>query len=319
MDSRVRGVDHMSRVGQQGTLFRLAIGSVCIKVGNAAAVFSVSVILARALGPKEFGFYAYVFALTSLLTVFAKAGLPELLVREVARYKVQESWSTVRAILSLSNRAATLTTSVVIIVAVIALWATVPDHDTVALLTYSWAVLLIPVLVFSELRGAAIRGWGEVLAGQLPNILLRPTGLAVLLSLSIVFGYSLSPNLAMALHLVAALLALCFGIYRSRRAFSQFSTAPLGTGETRNWIKEALPFTMLASVMVIDSNIDVLMLRWLTSDADVGIYRVASQTVIVVAFMISSLNMVIAPHVTRLYQTGDIAGLQMGQKIPIGT
>ena len=308
--TRVRNTPGMPEDGLRNLLFRSAIGSISVKIGNAAAVFSISVILARVLGPEAFCFYAYVFALISLLTVLAKAGLPELLVREIARYKVDEDWSTMRTVLSLGNRAAILTTTAVVIISVIVLGANAADLDTVAVLTYGWAILLIPVFVFSELRGGAIRGWGHVVAGQLPSILLRPTGLVMLLLLAMTFDYSLSPSVAMALHLVAALLAFSFGIVWSRKIFSPLSTSVLTKGNASEWIKKALPFTMLAGVMVIDSNLDVLMLGWLASDADVGIYRVASQTVVVVAFAISSLNMVVAPHVTRLFRTGNMAGLQ---------
>jgi len=295
--------------GLRGLLIRSAIGSISVKVGNAAAVFSVSVVLARELGPEQFGFYAYVFALTTLLTVLAKVGLPELFVREVAHYKVEKDWPTISALLSFGNRANALTTAVVVIISVIAL-ASIGSFDRNSLLTYGWAFALIPVLVFSELRGGAIRGWGHVVVGQLSNILLRPTGLAVLLLLAITLDYSLSPRVVMALHFAAAVFAFAFGTYWSRKIFASLSTSVSVTGNVRGWIKEALPFTMLAGVMVIDSNVDLLMLGWLATDADVGIYRVASQTVIVVAFAISSLNMVVAPHVTRLFRTGDMAGLQ---------
>lgn len=291
-------------------LIRSAIGSIAVKVGNAAAVFAVSVILARALGPADFGFYAYVFALISLLTVLAKAGLPELLVREVARHKVDEHWSELCALLRFGRIGNLLTTGLIVVVAACIVWITVGDIDAVRLTTYGWAFAMIPVLVFSELYGGAIRGWGYVVVGQLPIFLLRPAGLVLLLLLCLISGRSLSTASAMGLHFAAAGLALVFGWIWSKRIFSTLPGGDIAGADIRRWVKAALPFTMLAGIMVIDSNIDLLMLGWLASDTDVGTYRAASQTVIVVAFAISSLNMVVAPHIARLYRNGDMHGLQ---------
>jgi O-antigen/teichoic acid export membrane protein len=43
------------------------------------------VLLARMLGAEGYGIYAYAFALVTLLAMPAKAGLPQLVVRETAR------------------------------------------------------------------------------------------------------------------------------------------------------------------------------------------------------------------------------------------
>jgi O-antigen/teichoic acid export membrane protein len=59
--------------------------SFVIKTSSVGFGFFTAVLLARMLGAEGYGIYAYAFALVTLLAMPAKAGLPQLVVRETAR------------------------------------------------------------------------------------------------------------------------------------------------------------------------------------------------------------------------------------------
>nr|MDA3877929.1 polysaccharide biosynthesis C-terminal domain-containing protein [Halothiobacillus sp.] len=80
--------------------------------------------------------------------------------------------------------------------------------------------------------------------------------------------------------------------------------------QSRQWLKSALPFTLIGGAGIINNQADIIMLGWFGSTADVGIYRVAVQGATLVAFGLQAANAVIAPHFARLYAQGDMKKLQ---------
>src|SRR5512142_1401779 len=67
-----------------------AIGSMALKLANAGFTFVSAVLLARLMGPSEYGVYSYVYALVTLLSVPSEFGLPTLVIRETARGMASE-------------------------------------------------------------------------------------------------------------------------------------------------------------------------------------------------------------------------------------
>ena len=56
-----------------------------IKVGNLFLSLMVGIVLARVLGPAEYGVYSYIMAISGLLIIPAQFGFPTLVTREVAK------------------------------------------------------------------------------------------------------------------------------------------------------------------------------------------------------------------------------------------
>src|SRR5690554_1324154 len=68
-------------------LIRQSIATGLSLVFQVAAAFLANVLVARLLVPTDYGVYAFWVALATLMVVPASAGLPQLLVRELAAYR----------------------------------------------------------------------------------------------------------------------------------------------------------------------------------------------------------------------------------------
>ena len=55
-------------------------------------------ILARYLGPEEYGLYTYILSIIAIVTIPVIAGLPQLLIREVAHIEVEENWADLKGL-----------------------------------------------------------------------------------------------------------------------------------------------------------------------------------------------------------------------------
>jgi O-antigen/teichoic acid export membrane protein len=277
----------------------------------------VSILLARLLGPEGYGVYAFAYAVIMLLALPAHAGLPTLLVREVARYEAEERWGLLAGLLRRSNQLVALLTLLIVAGALAVMLLFDLGLSVSNRATFAWALVLLPILALGFLRGAALRGLRRVVQGQLPEVGIRP-GLFVLALVGVLAASSLwpgasielTPQLAMALHAGAALIAFIVGVWLLRRELPEAVARAKRAYETQAWLRSLLPLTLLASVAMINSRMDIVLLGVLTTPADVGVYRVAYSMATPVTLALSAVNLAVAPYFARAYSGADQAGLQ---------
>ena len=308
---RVRGM--MQGDGLRAQLLRGGIGSVAVKIAATGLSFAVAVVLARMLGPEGYGVYAYAFALVSLLAIPAQFGLPSLVIRETAKAQANEDWALMRGLWRWATGMAGAISIALALAAGGIAWIFADRFTEAQFATFAWGLILIPLIALGNLRGAALRGLRRVVAGQLPESVLRP-GLLVLLVLGAVWlwgGEALTPSGAMALHTAAAGAAFLIGAVMLQRARPVAVKArPAPAYNSRAWMAAALPLALLMGMQMINQHTDILMLGLFRPADEVGIYRVVVQGGTLVVFGLQAVNMVVAPQFARLHSLGDKASLQ---------
>lgn len=291
--------------------------SLALRVVAAALALAVSILLARLLGPEGYGVYAFALAVVMLLALPTQAGLPTLLVREVARYDADGDWSRLTGLLRRGNQAVALLALAVASVAAVIAIARGSALSAEERATFLWALCLVPLYSLGNLRGAALRGLRRVISGQFPEYVVRPGVFAGCLLASLaVFGTAggpdggIGPAEAMALHASAALVAFLVGVALLRGGLPDAARSAARRYDSRTWLRSLLPLTLLAGISMINNQMDVVLLGLLSTDAEVGIYRAALSASMPVVFALSAVNLVVAPHFSRLFAGGDLAGLQ---------
>jgi len=283
-----------------------------VKVGQAGASLAATVLLARLLGPADFGIYAFAYAAVSLIALPATFGIPQLVVRETARHRTAGDWSAVKALW----RWATVRVIGLSALAAAALigfgvykgaW-----HGASSGVALVLGALLVPLIALGNLRGDALRGLGHVIMGQLPERVFRPTLLATLAAVLYLAGMPpLSGPSAMGLHAIAAGIAFVAGVWllhRVRPAALRFEKP--GPARGRTWWRASWPLGLSAGMLTIVQHSDVLMLGLLRPDAEAGVYRAAAQTALLVVFGAQAVNAAIAPGIAGSHAQGDTAALR---------
>ena len=268
------------------------------------------VLLARLLGPAGYGVYAFVFALMVVVSVPVRLGLPPLVVRETARGQRSGDWGAVRGLWSWASGLVLVLSLLVACAGLLGLWAGWAKGESLKE-TLPWGFALIPVTALAAIQSASLRGLRHVLAGVLPELVLRPALMVVLLVvLVIVPNEKLSPAGAMALLFVASSAAFLIGLFlllRYRpRALKQAKTVY----HHRSWFRSSWPMAFTEGTEQFMRHADVLMLGLMAATVDVGIYRVAAQGALVVALALFALNMAAAPFFSRLHAQDEHAKLQ---------
>ena len=291
-------------------LLRGGVGSLIAKVAEAILGLMVVVLLARLLGPADYGVYAFAFALVSLASMPAHAGLAPLVVRETARGQQAGDWSAVRGIWRWANGLALGLSLLIAVAGGMALWLGWAQGSALRD-TLPWALALVPLMALIAIRSASLRGLRHALAGLLPEQVLRPALFAGLLVLVLIWpGMSLSPDQAMALMVLSSGLAFGVGAWLLHRYRPQELRGVASHYRPGTWFVAAWPMALTQGFQQINRHADVLLLGLLAAVADVGVYRVAAQGALLVSLGLTALNTVVAPFAVRLNAAGERHKLQ---------
>jgi O-antigen/teichoic acid export membrane protein len=173
------------------------------------------------------------------------------------------------------------------------------------------AMIIVPVVAIVRLRQAALQGLGHVARGQLPETVVQP-GLLLLLLASL-FALPDLPRtgpMAVGLYALAACIACAVGMHLLRGALPRELGAATPAYHTRLWLSRAVPFVWILGMNVLIMHMDVVMLGLMDGPDAAGIYRAANQMAALVAFPLTAVNMAFAPVIARLYERGERSELQ---------
>ncbi|MGF1640178.1 MAG: flippase, partial [Rhodospirillales bacterium] len=289
---------------------RGSAGSFAVKILNALLSFAVAVALARWLGAEAYGVYSFCLAVLMLTALPAQAGLPQLVVRETAKAQVDGDWALMRGLWRWANRFV-LAASLFATLAVAGFLIAVEDPQRTETMVLGLA--LVPIVAFANVRAASLRGLRRVIHGQLPEGIVHPLTLLLLLGAIVLVGAdsAAGPETAMILHVAASIAAFFAGValLRVARPPDLIRTKARRT-EPAAWARAVLPLALITGLHLINSRADTILLGILRSDAEVGIYRTATQMALLVIFGLQGLNQVLQPHFARLHRQGDMARLQ---------
>lgn len=289
-------------------IIRGVSGGFLVSISSAILAILTTAILARQLGPEGFGIYSFCFSVAMLLATPTQAGLPTLVLRETARYQSQKEWPLMRGIHQRSNQLAFILS---ICISGFAIAITSQLESTKSNLnTYIFSFLIIPLLAMGNIRGAILQGLKHVVLGQLPENLIRPVALITLISMAIIAEIKLTPTNAMFSHVLASLAAVVFGaVILSKKRPPDLKSTQKEYDKDR-WLRSLLPLSLLAGAQVLNMQIGTIILGVFCDSTQVGIYRSALQLASVVIFGLSIVGNVAAPHITKLYITGETKKLQ---------
>lgn len=309
-----RAFAYLSGDGLGSTLVRALMGSAGIRIIGLGLGFLVGVQLARSLGASGYGIYGLAMSLLSIAAIPAEFGLPQLVTREVAAAHLRQDHALIGVLLRWSIRTLLCMALVALLIgAILGLWRSAEINATLlqALAAGSLFILLAPL---GNVYGAALRGLQQVVAGQLPEVLLRPAVYSALLFVSTVLWFDgMSPALAMGLQVVSvAISTTCAYIYLRRclPVSGMLSTAKATNDQARRWLRSTWPLALTEAMRIVHGNLATLALGLISTTAAVGVFRVGSSTSALLTMPITLFHIVLAPTIARLHAARDFHRLQ---------
>ena len=284
--------------------------SFLIKLLTTLLGFGSAVLLARLLGAEGFGIYSFAYAVVSLLALPAQVGLPNLLVRETALGMTSAGPEHVKGMWVWAGRVVFILSTILALGAIAFLFLTGDGEMDTQTVTILWALGLVPLVALGNLRGAALRGLKKIVSGQFPEFILRPALLVVLVSVLAFVAAPVTAPQAMASHVGAAAIAFGVGGWLLWRHTPPTVRQASPRMMSKAWISSLIPLALISGIATVERQTDILMLGWLESASQVGIYRVAVQSAALVSFGLQAIKLVLAPRFVDLYSAGDVPALQ---------
>lgn len=291
-------------------LMQAAAGSAALALSSKSLTLLTTIVLARWMGVEGYGVYASALAILALLSVPTQLGLPTLVVRLLASYRVREQWSLMRGLLRRVNLVVLLLAALLATLGATVLWALSDRLSPSYAHTLLWAMALLPLSALAALRSAALCGLHHVVLGRLPENLVMPGLFVALLAGWSVAGPALTPEYAMALRFAAVATTFAVGAWLLLRRLPDELRHVRPSYDTRKWARAAGPLLFLGGASIINTQIDVLMLAAIQGAEAAGVYQAAARGAELVAFSLVVVNMAIQPTISRLYAAGEMQRLQ---------
>lgn len=285
-------------------------GMVAARGASIAVGTLLAVLLARWMGAEGYGAYLFTITLANFLALPVLAGLPTLVIREIAAARGRSDGAALRGILRWSIGFVLVTSAAIGTVGALVLLLT--DWGGALRPVYLLALPLIVALAAMQLAAAVLQGFEQPFRGSLPDTLLRPAALLVLAALA-ALGGALTPEMAVLLHILAAGLAAIWAIVlgrRIRRLPAHVLPACRPRYHTRAWLAGLLPLSLIAGAALLNTRLDVLMLAWFTDTAEIGRYGIAMKIAALVAVGPGIVNTIVQPRIARIWGQGGAEDLR---------
>ena len=295
----------------RGRVAKGAVGSLGLQITEAGLGFATAVVLARMLGAAEYGAYAFAISFAHFLLIVALLGHNTLAVKETSALIAVHAWGRLRAFIA-GARNRVLISSLLVVLAGLGLLLLLGNHLVPSVRAAALLGLaLVPVNAMLRLYEGFMAGIGRVVFGRFPDRAFRPSlYLALMLSAYWIYGDLAYGSTAVALNLSATALGLMLllGLWWRFRPTDMRGVVLDPAGD--KGFAHALPFALMAGLTVINSQTDVLMLGFLSTPEEVGVYKVASRVASLVAFALTAVSAPLAPRIAALHATGEYSQIQ---------
>jgi len=297
--------------GHSAVLARGAIGAFVVEVIGAGLLLGLHVLLARLLGVAQYGIYVYAITWINIIAILCLLGFQTSLVRFVAEYKANQQWDLLNGILKRSSRIVLIFSLAVAATGAMIILAIKHRISIDQLLTYSLALVLLPLFALAWLREASLRALKHVVQSELLLRVIRPIILgAIVGAFFLIMAGPLRSYHVMAANLLTVAIVFAAGTFLLFRALPESSRQGQPTYAQRQWLSVSLPLLLVAGMRIILKRTDIVMLGMLRGSQDAGVYSAASRVSDLVVFGLMAVNSILAPMISELYHTGKIQELQ---------
>ena len=273
--------------------------SVFIKVGILIPIgvglnYTLHIVLARNLSHEDYGFFSYVWSLTSLLAIISSLGFSKSMIRFIPTYRVQEQHASLSGIILSSFSIISLTSIGVgsILVVIGYLWS---EHQP----SLFWTTLLLLPLTISIWRENTMRGLDYTMEAIVPRQVLLP-----LLIFMLVLSFDISDITWILITFISVFVLLEFSsLLRLLMVFSSLNTIrPHYNYEIKHWLKVSIPMGLSALTRQGMNHWDIIIVASILGFEASASYTIAALTARLGKIILRVISFAIGPIFAELYQ-----------------
>ncbi len=268
----------------------------------------LGIVLARTLGPEEFGRYSFILSLITIAVIPTVAGMPQLLVREIANAQLEKRWGELKGILRWALVYIIVASFLVMLALAFAIEAKWIRPEIGNLL---WiGLLLIPIRGVLARQSAVLNGLQFPIWAQLPQGVLTSFFVLIIVGIILLLGFYVDAYLLIQIQIIASLIGLIFSAYIVYTKIPKEARSMAEEYNIKSWHKALLPFTLLAVITTMNNELASVFLGFLANEESVAYFKVAMQGVTFLALGLTAINTIIGPQIARYYHQGNMDATQ---------
>lgn len=288
---------------------RKSSASTVVKVAGMAIGLLVSVFLGRTIGAEGLGIINLSNRIINILLVVGLLGMRQVIIKEVAIAHNKKNFVHIGNVMHTSywlNGGITLLLSIILIF--LSPWLATNVFNEPRL-TYPLLIFLVVMTpqVFSRLYSSALVGYRKIWQSNLVEQTLSIAITGILLMFFWLFKWEITVKLVAICYAIGRItVSISVGLYwnklycyKSKRIFIP-----------KLLLKTSLPLLGSTLAAIVVSNADVIILGWLGTTKDVGLYSVAARLALLTSFFLQIINASVSPKIATLYASGNIKELE---------
>lgn len=291
--------------------------SMFLHVLHFALAATLQLMLARwAVDSAVFGVYVFYFSLAQILAILADLGIPSAALRFISRHLAFGQIDRARRLVRRSYGMVLSSATLLGILLVAGVWLIRGGVSNLVWVT----AILIPVFGLRFMNEAWAKSQHRTTLTLLPGGVLHP--MLVMVGCLGLFGLNFGTVEAISLLLVAgcvvAVCSLVQAVWLARTDVHcpeknhcpDDELEPPNDFSFRELLRVSLPMLLVAGLGIAMSQTDVIMLKWLASDAETGEYAVAVRISWLTMLPLMAVNLLAAPTYASLWELRDIGGMR---------
>lgn len=308
LDNNPLNADNINFETLKKIIFKSLTGVACIKLISMGLVFASSVLLARILGPSNYGAYIFIISVINTLALISYLGLPPFITRKIAEYEQSNNWDLIHGLLRRTLQVViTISILLMIIVAVISFIFSSSELDRWYLLLISQP--LLPFIALIALTTAILRGFRRAVLSAVPDMIIRPIAfLAGVLYLVLIDDVSV--NTVILIQIFISIITALVGFVFVKSMFVNKIKLTTINYKNKEWISTLLPFMGLACTSFFNVEFINIFLGISNTNQSIAIFQIAANLALFVALPLTLIESVIAPYITRLYYAEKLNDLE---------
>ena len=277
-----------------------AVESFLLHATGMGLLIAMHIVLARLIGPRDYGIYSYALTITTLLALIVPLGWPTALMRFISQYREDQSWGLLKGAFLRAHQitfgSSCFTATVLFAASYI---RAIPSDMTTSL---RFASLLLPILSFVGLRRKALQGLQCIKASITFEEILLPV---LVIACCLLFGISTAVGALWIYFAVASFVLFVAGSWLWRQ-LPILSRTARPEFLTRRWMVIALPMMFGSVSQMIMNRTSIIILGAMVDMHSVGLYSAASRLANLNTFVLSSVNTIAAPMLAATYHQGRL-------------
>ena len=278
-----------------------------IRSGGAALSLVISVVITRILGAAEYGIVAYGLSWMAILSIPAILGTDSIIVREVSILKEKHELNKIVGLLILSVKIVFLSSIIVFAVSMMFFWRLGERHLVLPMLI---SLLMLPFVSINSNLQAMFRGYNLIMRSQVPETLLKPVLLILIICISVLSGLHFTHMQVLLLYLLTTVITGLVFFIMIILIFPSVKPIKPTRQDLKALMKSVLPFSLISATSIINNRADVVMIGIIDSTTSSGIYNIATNGADLISFMLIAVNTVLAPTIAKLYNKKELFDLE---------